>query len=320
MNIGSLKKSVSQLLVEWYEEFRPASGAEPERYVVCAGLAVLEQVRKHFPLEAHHYITNRNQVKTSGALIKTILARHNEERTYSREGGRTTRGTRTAAESLVNRLNTIIEIGALSDSKRAELIDELQQWLAKRATEYFNRQRIQVEINLEKPGLFIVRDLLLAAIARKQGGQVAQHLVGAKLCLRFPHIKIENHSFTTADVQTGRGGDFSVRDTIFHVTMAPVPAVIEKCGINIRNGYRSILLVPEEKMAAARQNAEIYEFGEKIGIYSIEYFVGQNIEEMGEFEKAKLAEEFRTLLHTYNERVAAVETDLSILIEIPENL
>ena len=146
-----LKKKAFALLTAWYEEHRPSSGAEPERYVVCAGLAVLEHLRESFPLTPEHYITERNQVKTSGSMIKAILARYSEKRTYAREGGRTTRGTRTTAERLVKLINSFTELSALPTEKRVALIDALQGWLAERAKEYFNRQRIEVEINLERP-------------------------------------------------------------------------------------------------------------------------------------------------------------------------
>jgi hypothetical protein len=179
---------------------------------------------------------------------------------------------------------------------------------------------IKVAFNVEKPLRLSIGELLTVANDGDQAEQVAQHLVGANLSLRFPKIEVENHLFTTADITTGRGGAFIVGDTFIHVTMLPTPAVFEECGSNIRNGYRSLLLVPEAQLIGAHQNAELNDLHDKVGIHSIESFVGQNVEEMGEFAKAKLADEFRTLLITYNERVAAVETDLSFLIEIPENL
>jgi hypothetical protein len=50
--------------------------------------------------------------------------------------------------------------------------------------EYFNRQEIEVEISLDKPGSQIVADILEAAGVKGQAGAVAQHLAGAKLSLR----------------------------------------------------------------------------------------------------------------------------------------
>lgn len=204
------------------------------------------------------------------------------------------------------------------DQKRS-IIDHMQGWLVERVKEYFNRKRIEIEILLTKPSYQIISDILVAAEERKLTGAVAQHLVGAKLAIRFPNLEIENHSFTTADQQLGRPGDFLINDTVFHVTVAPMPAVIGKCESNIRQGYRAILLVPETKTMAAKQMAETLNVAH-IGIFSIETFVGQNIEEISQYEKDELTQGFLNLLRKYNERVAAVETDLSMQIEIPENL
>ncbi|MHA7967393.1 DUF4928 family protein [Paenibacillus sp. CAU 1782] len=310
----ALEQKSMDILKQWYEN------EEPERYVVCAGLAVLEIARDAFPLQQSDYITAKNQVKTSGALIKKILERYGETRKYAAEGGRTTRGTRTAAEKFVAKLNVeFSELQELDDAQKHLIIDQMQGWLVDRVKGYFNRKRIEVELLLIKPSYQIISDILAAAEERKLTGAVAQHLVGAKLSNRFPDLEVENHSYTTADQQLGRPGDFLINDTVFHVTVAPMPAVIGKCENNIRQGYRAILLVPESKTMAAKQMAETLNVTQ-IGIFSIETFVGQNIEEISQFRKNELTQGFLNLLRKYNERVAAVETDLSMQIEIPENL
>lgn len=308
------------MLSEWYDSERPGVGRDPDRYVVCAGLAVLEHARSVFPLSQSDFITEGNQVKTGGALIKSILKRHGETRNFASEGGRTTRGTRPAAERFVERLNALSEVASLSEARRGQILDDLQGWLAERAKEYFERRKIEVEINLEKAAPQIIADILAAAAERRLGGPVAQHLVGAKLALRFPHVQVENHSFTTADQQTRRPGDFVIGDSAFHVTVAPMQAVIEKCARNLQNGYRVIVLVLDSKVEAARQMAETLGIQAKVAVLSIENFVGQNLEELGEFGKANLATGILKLLEKYNERVAAVEADRSLLIEVPENL
>lgn len=307
-------------LAGWYDSERPSPTQEPERYVVCAGLAVLERARQVFPLAHTDYITDKNQVKTGGPFIKAILARYGETRTYASEGGRTTRGTRTAAEHWAARLNALTAVSELDLDKRAELIDRLQGWLVDHVREYFNRKRIEVEIDLEKPAPLIIRDILEVATARGAAGPVAQHLVGAKLAIRYPDLTIENHNYTTADQQLGRSGDFAVGDTIFHVTVAPMPAVIEKCAGNIRQNYRALLLVPDSRLAAARQMADTLEVSHRVGILALESYVGQNLEEIGKYGKVTIASGLRSLMETYNERVLAIETDHSLLLEIPENL
>lgn len=179
---------------------------------------------------------------------------------------------------------------------------------------------LEVEINLEKPVSLIIGDILAVATARRQADQVAQHLVGAKLSLRYPGIEVENHSFTTSNPQIGREGDFVVGDTVFHVTMTPLPAVVEKIAVNIRNGYRAILLVPDVKTASACQMVEMFGLHNLVGIYDLESFVGRTPEELGEFERSRLTTGLRTLLEKYNESVVSAGIGRSFLIEIPENL
>jgi len=320
MKKSDVENAVIDALVSWYEGERPTPDKEPERYVVCAGLAITEVVRETFPLYESDYLTEKNQVKKTGGAIQNILERFGETRTYAREGGRTTRGTRPAAEHLVQALNSVEELAKLSEEERREVMDILQGWLAERVKEYFDRKKIEVEITLDKSGQQVVSSIIEAAAPRGVAGAVAQHIVGAKLSLRYPHLEIENHSYTTADMQLGRPGDFVVGDTVFHVTVAPMPAVIDKCDLNLRNNFRAILLVTDSKLQAARQMAEMKGIYDRVGLYSIEAFVGQNVEEISEFGRGNLSYGWRTLLEKYNERVLAVETDRSLLIEIPANL
>lgn len=323
MNLEQILSGLYNELLMWYEGERPSPGEEPLRYAVCAGLAVLEIMREIYPLNEQDYITDKNQVRTSGKTIKKILERQGETRTYAREGGRTTRGTRPAAERLVSRLNNCAcseMFATLNQNDRLDVIDSLQGWLVDKVKEYFERKKIEVEIHLSKPSWQIIADILSMADKRKVAGPVSQHLVGAKLAIRYPHLIIDNHSYTTADQQLNRPGDFIVGDTAFHVTVSPTPSVFEKCALNVRHGYRAVVLTRENKVLAARQMAESAGLDGKVGVTSIEQFVGQNVEEMAEFGKESLAAKLFALLQKYNERVREAETEQSLLIEIPENL
>ena len=305
-------------LRQWFDSHRQSPDVEPNTYVMCAGLAVLERMRRAYPLTRTNYVTPGNQVRTSGSLIQSILERHGEGRRFTREGGRTTRGTVPAAEGLVDELNEVAALAGLADEERGQAIDEMQSWLVGRVRDYLDQQAIEVEVNLAKPAPHIVSGILEAAGAKS--GAVAQHLVGAKLAVRYPDLDIENFSYTTADQQLGRPGDFVVGDTAFHVTVAPMPPVLDKCEENLRNGYRCTLLVLDARLQAARQMAEAIGVQDRVGIFPIESFVGQNIEELGGFGRGGLAEGFRALLDKYNERVEGVEADRSLLIRLPANL
>lgn len=291
---------------------------EPERYVIAAGLAVLERFATKFPIEHDDYITPQSQVRTSGQLIRKILARYGEDRTYSREGGRTTRGTRTAAEAIAKRLNELEGVAELRDDERREVAHALQKQLAERVTQYLDRGRLEIEIILTKPTCDIVADILDVARTKNHGGPVAQHLVGATLAIRYPHLDIENYSYTTADHHLQRAGDFAIGDTAIHVTVAPMIALFERCGVNLRNGRRVMVLVPERRVEAARQMAEMQLLRDRVTIAAIETFVGQCIDEMAEFSREKLRDTLRAILMKYNERVEAIETIPGLLIDIPE--
>jgi len=79
------------------------------------------------------------------------------------------------------------------------------------------------------------------------------------------------------------------------------------------------LLVPDRLVAGTKQLSELESAG-KISVKSIESFVSQNIDELSGFSWSEGMKEFRRLLETYNERVDAVETNKSMMIEIPVNL
>jgi hypothetical protein len=98
-----------------------------------------------------------------------------------------------------------------------------------------------------------------------------------------------------------------------------MPAHYDKCKANVQAGYDVYLLVPDRLMVGARQNTEGLLPG-RISVQSLEAFVSQNLEELGGFTRPKRNAGFRILLETYNSRVDVIETDKSLLIEIPQNL
>ncbi|MEI6411755.1 MAG: DUF4928 family protein [Bacteroidota bacterium] len=165
----------------------------------------------------------------------------------------------------------------------------------------------------------IIHNLLEDAKNEGKIRYVAQHLVGAKLQLRFPDETISNESASTADRPTNRSGDFTIGNTVFHVTVAPMEGVYIKCQENLNDGLKVYLIVPDGKLAAARQLADQYCNGQ-IAVESLESFVSQNIEEISVFASDKLKHSIVRLVKLYNERVNAVEVDKSLMIELPSNL
>jgi len=280
-------------------------------------LAVCEHAKTAFPLRKSDYLTDKNQVKTGGPFIQNILTRFGIEKTYASEGGRTTRGTVPAARALADRLNELAVIKSLSDEDRVVVFNSLQEWLVGRVRDFFNRQRLEIEFDFSDSATQFIARILSAAKERNQGGAVAQHLVGAKLALRFPDMDIENHNYTTADKQLGRKGDFEIKDTIFHITVAPAENLMQKMKSNLAENYRVVLVTSSDKYDASCQLAELAGILSRVDVYSIETFVAQNIDELAAFSRNSFLKTFSSLLSTYNARVDAIETEKSLLIEIP---
>lgn len=309
------------LFKNWYNSLKvhKASGGVAKG-TICTALVVLDSLKEDFNLDINaHLAAGRTQIKgASGTAVTKILERFGEKRPFSKEGGRTNRG---ALHDIKKMLETIEKsrIKEVSEEERIKILEQFQSFLVDKVKEYHNRQRISFAFDPSKTTRQIISDILQIARETGKEGPVAQHLVGAKLQLRFPNEKISNESYSTADEQLGRPGDFFVGDTVFHVTVAPMPPVFDKCFKNLQEGYRVFLLVPEGKLNSARYDADNKARG-RIAVESIESFVAQNIEELATFNGKQLVKGLHELIKIYNSRVDQAELDKSLLINVPKNL
>lgn len=309
--------------VDWYQEQKPYGGF-PAKGTISGALVVLDRLKNTYDLDIDfHTAQGGAQIKgASGETVKRILSQFGETRRFVSEGGRTNRGLRGAIKSMLDTLRNV-SLDELPSDQRNAVLEYLQLFLVEKVGEFHNRERIKFVYDPSVSTWQVIHNLLELANQDGKEGPVAQHLVGAKLHLRFPDIQISNESYSTSDEQLGRRGDFNMGDTIFHVTVAPMLGVYEKCLRNIDQGFRAYLLVSDKRLIGARQNAETIAQGRlagRITIESIESFVSQNIEEIALFSKDKLAMGLLRLLETYNKRVEAVEIDKSMLIEIPHGM
>ena len=184
---------------------------------------------------------------------------------------------------------------------------------------FFSVKRVKVTFDINDATWKFIHSILENARQSGKGGPVAEYLVGAKLSLRFPGKDIRNKRFSESDAQSGYHGDFEIGSTVFHVTVAPMPELFEKCKGNLERGLRVYLLVPDAVVIGTRQNTVLVAGG-RIAVESIESFVATNVDELCEFDGDRLKSGFRRLLEAYNTRVDEVELDKSMLIDIPANL
>lgn len=307
--------------IEWYNSLKivkanngPANGS------IATALVVLNRLTTDYNLEFDAHVSDGGmQIKgASGTAVATILQSFGESRPFAKEGGRTNRGGPAEVRTLLEMLKGL-KLELLNAEERAEVLKAMQLFLVERVRDFHNRQKIKLIFDPALSTWHIIHNLLKNAILEGKAGYVAQHLVGAKLQLRFPNMKVSNESASTADTQTQRPGDFLIGHTAFHVTVAPMPPVYEKCRHNISQGLKPFLLVTDNKLLGARQLAEQIS-GQQIAVESIESFVSQNINEISKFNKDDLANSLKELILIYNERVNEVETDKSLMIELPSNL
>jgi Domain of unknown function (DUF4928) len=305
--------------VRWYGSLSEYSGF-PAKGTIAGALVVLQHLQEDFDLDIEsHTAKGGSQVRgAGGTAVRKILESFGETRSFVSEGGRTNRGLRGDINSMLEALDSS-GIARLPAKTRNSILRELQQFLVDRVNDFHQLQRLEIAFDSGKSTWQTINDLIAKAAETGKDGPVAQYLVGAKLQLRFPEKKISNESYSTADMQKGRQGDFRIGDTVFHITVAPMQAVYEKCKKNLERELRVYLIVPEQLVAGTKQNAELHAAG-RITVQSIESFVSQNVDELSQFSIGDVRSELRQLLELYNERVNATESNKSMMIEIPSNL
>jgi len=307
----------------WYSALRLMRNCEvrPAKGVVLAALIVLERLRSKCELSLNAHLSE-DGIQIAGlnlSSLRKVLDRFDESHRFPTEDGRMNRGNISWIGALLEALSDA-GFGALSEAERLQLLDEFQEFLVDSLDAYYNLERVCFDCDPSKPPRNVIADILAAAQQRNQGGPVAQHLVGAKLAIRFPHLTVGNSPYSAADEQSGRAGDYHVGNTAFHVTVAPNMGHVKRCAQNVKDGLSAIVLVPDLKLTAARVLLATEGLEGKVVAESLESSIGQTLSELAEFAPAKFAEQLANLLQEYNRRVAEVETDDSLLIELPAAL
>jgi len=307
--------------MNWYESKRSKKG-NVNTNIMCVGLAMAELLKCHFPLTDDVVKSEEgSQVRgLSGSMVSRVLKEYGEEQEFTSEGGRTSRGSLPKAQELASILNELYPDG-LDEEEREVVAKTLQDYFVRRIQQdYFAKQRMKVEIDPNKPVSGTVADILQAARNRpdQPTGTVAQHLVGAKLELRFPDLDVGRDKANAADQQTNRQGDFQLGSTAFHVTMSPMQKLVARAQENIREGFRPVMLVPFDKVQFATGLFDSEGLGNRVGVQSIESFVGTNIEEMSLFSASDIRKGIAHLIRRYNERIYYCETDKSLMVEEPD--
>lgn len=283
------------------------------RNTIAGGIVVLDHLRRQCPVTKSDVISEAGELKGARSGLKNILETYQVPTTYLKEA--TTRQVHQDGQRLFERLDWGRKLAGLSAQERDQLLLELIETLASQARDWVKRQNLAVDVDPNQTPAIWVR-MIMEKAKQHSGGVVEQHLVGAKLSRRFKNVTVPNFPAHAADRQTGRTGDFALSNFIYHVTATPSRGVMQKCADNLKAGFHPILLVPSKQEERARELANEAGISKLLTIVSLEEFVSVNIIEMAIEENKGFFGVLKEIIEIYNKRLAEVETDLSLQIEV----
>lgn len=309
--VEEIKQQSNQILNEWLESC--TRYGKIARNTVAIGIVVIDHLRRSCPVSRDKVISQGGEVSGARSGLGTILESYGIPRSYLKEV--TTRQGHQDGQRLFEQFEWGKQLAQITTEEREQLLLELIAGLRNLANEWLKRQNLKLEIDRrQSPTTWI--NIVIENAKGRSGGVVEQHLIGAKLARRFGEVDVPNHPAHAGDEQTERAGDFAISQLVYHVTSAPSRNVLQKCAKNIRAGLLPILLIPCEQVNRARILAQDVGIDKDMSIISIEDFVAMNIIEMATEEGKEFFAVLKEIIEIYNQRLAAVETDLSLQVEV----
>lgn len=306
-----IKIRSNQILTEWLDSC--TRHGKIARNTVAIGIVVLDHLRYACPVLRDAVISQGGEVSGARSGLGKILESYGIPSGYLKEV--TTRQGHQDGQRLFDQFVWGSLFVDIPEDDRDALLLELIASLRDIANEWLKRQNLKLDIDRrQSPAAWI--NVIVESAKGRSGGVVEQQLVGAKLAKRFKDINISNHPAHAGDRQTDRTGDFVIQQAIYHVTAAPSRNVLQKCAQNIRAGLHPLLLIPEEQRNRAQILAQEEGIHKEMTIIAIEDFVAVNIIELAAEENKDFFTVLKEIVALYNRRLAEVETDLSLQIEV----
>jgi hypothetical protein len=250
------------------------------------------------------------------AAVQKILESHGIEKVLAEEGGRTSRGSLGLMKDYVDLLNDLHQQGKLD-------MQAVESWWIEKVRLHFASEGPKLNFDPGKSLAVNIGDLLQQAedIQSNSGGTnyvgaMLQHLVGAKLDLVLGIGKIKHHGFSVADHSTERKGDFQIDFVAIHVTTHPNEALVRKCGDNIKNGLKPIIVTTTDGVDGAAFLLRNGELHERVDVLDCSQFLTANLYERSFFQLANCKATLTKLLERYNEIVDECETDPVLRINL----
>jgi hypothetical protein len=151
VDIDEVKERAVCALRQWL-------GERESRTAVCVALILSEKLKTKYPLDDADLDTGGGQVPgLSGGNVQRILERHGITKQYSAMGGRTTRSSTPLARALIESLEG--EFAEVTEKERAHLVAGMETHLIQRVQAFFSRRKLEVAIDLSKPGPVIIAEI-----------------------------------------------------------------------------------------------------------------------------------------------------------------
>jgi hypothetical protein len=291
---------------------------------LCVALVVTRHAKESgLPLPSESLRTEEGgQVIGLGkAAVQKILESHGIKKVLAEEGGRTSRGSLGLMKEYVDLLNTLHQRGKLD-------IQAVESWWIEKVRLHFASEGPKLNFDPGKSLAANLNDLLTQAkeLQANSGGTnyvgaMLQHLVGAKLDLVLGAGKIEHHGFSVADHSTERKGDFHIDSVAIHVTTNPNEALVRKCGENLKNGLKPLIITTAEGVSVAAFHLRNGQINDRADVLDCSQFLTANLYERSLFKLADCKLTLTHLLQRYNQIVDECETDpvLKISLEKPSS-
>jgi len=309
--VENLKKESHEILAKWLESC--TRNNKISRNTVAMGIVVFEHLKRNCPVSRDDVISQGGEVSGARSGLGRILESHGIPSSYLKEI--TTRQGHQDGQRLFEMFEWGNKFAQLTTKERDVLLLELIDILRNLANDWLKRQNLKLNLDRRQaPATWI--NVIVENAKGRSGGIVEQQLVGAKLARRFQGVDIPNHPAHAGDKQTERTGDFTISNLVYHVTAAPSRNVLQKCADNLKVGLHPILLIPREQENKVRVLAQDEGIEQQLTIISIESFIALNIIELATDENKDFFSILKEIVEIYNARLSAVETDLSLQIEV----
>lgn len=331
-----IKTSADQKFEKWCAQHSESNSELPLRGRLYGAIIVLSNLEQQvwfftelsqaISTDPGKFFSDRSIRNHTTNRLSSVLRSHGREYLIppsdGGESGRTSGATKRAGLDLIKLVRTALENAPEGELERQGnlLVSYLYEKIFSLLDRYYLLGGIDIPFNASESISTYISKLLEAH--RTNAGALLQHLVGAKLELRFQGqpVTIAHHSSATADVQTGRLGDFEIGSTVFHVTKRANDGHYRKAKQNADNGRKVYLLTPENVLLGTKNFAEqsCQGFSKKVNIFSVEQFLVQNLDELAVFERDNALRQLKILLEKYNELITRYENDQSLKIVIPD--